>query len=60
VLAAEAAWNTRDKEIGYWEFDDLGFVRRRKASINDVPIAEADRRILAPREGGDTSGIPLQ
>src|ERR1700704_1225142 len=27
-----------------WEFDAGGLMRRRIASINDVPIAEADRR----------------
>ena len=27
-----------------WEFDASGLMRRREASINDVPIAEADRR----------------
>jgi len=27
-----------------WEFDDHGLMRRREASINDVPIAEADRK----------------
>lgn len=32
-----------------WEFDDAGLMRRREASINDVPIAEADRRIFGPR-----------
>ena len=26
-----------------WEFDEVGFMRRREASINDVPIAEKDR-----------------
>src|SRR6201994_2092485 len=26
-----------------WEFDQAGFMRRREASINDVPIAEKDR-----------------
>ena len=26
-----------------WEFDEAGFMRRREASINDVPIAEKDR-----------------
>lgn len=26
-----------------WEFDAAGLMRRREASINDVPIAEADR-----------------
>lgn len=28
-----------------WEFDDLGYMRRRDASINDVPIQESDRRL---------------
>ncbi|HXA21984.1 MAG TPA: nuclear transport factor 2 family protein [Acetobacteraceae bacterium] len=36
-----------------WEFDDAGLMRRREASINDVPIAAADRRFrwepLGPR-----------
>lgn len=27
-----------------WEFDDNGLMRRREASINDTPIAEAERR----------------
>jgi len=42
-----------------WEFDDLGFMARREASINDVAIAESDRRIFGPRADGDDSGIPL-
>ena len=36
-----------------WEFADNGLMRRREASVNDVAIAEADRRFLwdgpAPR-----------
>lgn len=28
-----------------WEFDDEGLMRRRLASINDIPIAETERRI---------------
>jgi nuclear transport factor 2 (NTF2) superfamily protein len=32
-----------------WEFSDEGLMRRREASINDVPIEEADRRIFGPR-----------
>ena len=43
-----------------WEFDELGYMRRREASINDVAIAENERRIFGPRSDGDTSGIPLQ
>jgi len=29
-----------------WEFDDLGYMRKRFASINDQEIAFEDRRIL--------------
>ena len=29
-----------------WEFDENGLMRRREASVNDVPIDEADRRFL--------------
>jgi nuclear transport factor 2 (NTF2) superfamily protein len=31
-----------------WEFDDAGLMRRREASINDVVIAEADRKFRWP------------
>ena len=31
-----------------WEFDESGLMRRREASINDVPITEADRRFRWP------------
>jgi nuclear transport factor 2 (NTF2) superfamily protein len=31
-----------------WEFDDAGLMRRREASINDVPIREQDRRFKWP------------
>ena len=43
-----------------WEFDDNGLMRRREASINDVAIAESERRIHGPRPDGDSTGIPLQ
>ena len=43
-----------------WEFDDEGYMRRREASINDVAIAESERRILGPRPDGDRAGIPLR
>jgi len=45
-----------------WEFDDHGLMRRREASINDVPISEAERRIHGPRpedERGPEHDIPL-
>lgn len=31
-----------------WEFDEVGLMRRREASINDVPIPESDRRFHWP------------
>ena len=43
-----------------WEFDDAGYMRRREASINDVPIGESERRIFGPRAEGDVTGIPLR
>ena len=43
-----------------WEFDGDGYMRRREASINDVAIAESDRRLFGPRVEGDDSGIPLR
>ncbi|MBF6296712.1 nuclear transport factor 2 family protein [Nocardia amamiensis] len=41
-----------------WEFAPDGLMSRREASINDVRIEEADRRILGPREPGDESVLP--
>jgi nuclear transport factor 2 (NTF2) superfamily protein len=41
-----------------WEFDDAGYMRRREASINDVPIDESDRRIFGPRPESER-GAPL-
>lgn len=43
-----------------WEFDEAGLMRRREASINDVAITPAERRILGPRADGDESRIPLR
>ncbi|PXY20690.1 nuclear transport factor 2 family protein [Prauserella muralis] len=40
-------WRSYGNEL--WEFSDDGLMRRREASINDVPITEADRRIFGPR-----------
>ena len=31
-----------------WEFDEHGLMRRREASINDVAIAESDRKFFWP------------
>jgi nuclear transport factor 2 (NTF2) superfamily protein len=44
-----------------WEFDAEGYMRRREASINDVPIAESDRRIFGPRsEAEHRTDLPLE
>jgi hypothetical protein len=42
-----------------WEFDEHGFMRRRIASINDLPIAEADRKYHWPlgRRPDDHPGL---
>jgi nuclear transport factor 2 (NTF2) superfamily protein len=44
-----------------WEFDADGYMRRREASINDVPIDEAERRIFGTRPESERGvSIPLQ
>ncbi len=44
-----------------WEFDDEGLMVRREASIDDVRIAEADRRIFGPRPDSERGlDLPLQ
>jgi nuclear transport factor 2 (NTF2) superfamily protein len=43
-----------------WEFDEHGLMRRREASINDVAITAAERRIDGPRAPGDRGSIPLR
>jgi uncharacterized protein len=40
-------WRSYGNEL--WEFDEHGLMRRREASINDVAIAESERRVLGPR-----------
>ncbi|HEX4817691.1 MAG TPA: nuclear transport factor 2 family protein [Nonomuraea sp.] len=47
--AAGQWWRSYGNE--QWEFDDEGLMRRREASINDVPIDESERRIFGPRTG---------
>lgn len=41
-----------------WEFAPDGLMARREASINDVPITRAQRRIHGPRPDGDTTELP--
>lgn len=42
-----------------WEFDDHGYMRRRIASINDLPIQEAERKFHWPlgRRPDDHPGL---
>lgn len=46
-------WRSYGNEL--WEFDELGYMSRREASINDVPIAQSELRVT-PGEGE----LPLQ
>ncbi|UQA54927.1 DUF1348 family protein [Polyangium aurulentum] len=41
-----------------WEFDASGLMRRREASINDVPIARSDRKFVWESEGPRPEGFP--
>jgi uncharacterized protein len=41
-----------------WEFDETGLMRRREASINDVPIKEADRRFFWSSPGPRPAAHP--
>jgi uncharacterized protein len=48
-------WRSYGNEL--WEFAGDGLMRRREASINDVPITEAERRVFGPRP--DSEREPL-
>jgi len=52
-------WRSYGNEL--WEFDEQGLMRRREASINDVAISEAERRIFGARPA-DEHGVetPLE
>jgi nuclear transport factor 2 (NTF2) superfamily protein len=57
---AAGHWN-RSYGNELWEFDERGIMRRREASINDVPILETERKFLWPAPGprpADHPGIP--
>ncbi|MCG6493980.1 nuclear transport factor 2 family protein [Kitasatospora sp. A2-31] len=49
-------WRSYGNEL--WEFDEDGLMRRREASIDDVPITAAERRIHGPRPV-DELGVEL-
>ena len=40
-------WRSYGNEL--WEFNEQGLMRRREASINDLEIEEAERRLFGPR-----------
>jgi uncharacterized protein len=40
-------WRSYGNEL--WEFDEHGLMRRREASINDLPIDENERRVFGAR-----------
>jgi nuclear transport factor 2 (NTF2) superfamily protein len=44
-------WRSYGNEL--WEFDDHGLMTRREASIDDVAITEAERRIFGPRPAAE-------
>jgi hypothetical protein len=54
--AAGQWWRSYGNE--QWDFDDEGYMRRREASINDMPIEERDRRIFGSRPESER-GAPL-
>jgi len=44
-----------------WQFDERGLTTRREASINDMVIAESDRRLRGPRDScTDEVELPLR
>ena len=51
-------WRSHGNEM--WEFAPDGLMRRREASINDVPIETHQRRIFGPRPSGDVADVPLR
>ena len=51
-------WRSYGNEL--WEFDGNGLMARREASINDLRIAESDRRIRGPRPEADRTLIPIR
>ncbi|GAA4873079.1 nuclear transport factor 2 family protein [Saccharopolyspora cebuensis] len=54
--AAGQWWRSYGNEL--WEFTEDGLMSRRESSINDVPIGEADRRIIGSRPA-DQRGAQL-
>lgn len=52
-------WRSYGNEL--WEFDEHGLMRRREASINDVPIDASQRWIFGPRPAAERGAeFPIQ
>jgi nuclear transport factor 2 (NTF2) superfamily protein len=52
-------WRSYGNEL--WEFTEDGLMSRREASINDVAIAQPDRRIFGPRPDSERGVLlPVQ
>ncbi len=52
-------WRSYGNEL--WQFSAQGLMERREASINDLQISGADRRIFGPRTEDDRDAeIPVQ
>jgi nuclear transport factor 2 (NTF2) superfamily protein len=49
-------WRSYGNEL--WEFDENGLMARREASINDLRITVAERRIFGPRPQNE-HGLPI-
>ena len=49
-------WRSYGNEL--WEFREDGLMSRREASINDVAIAQEDRRIFGPRGDAERGASP--
>ena len=57
--AAGQWWRSYGNEN--WQFDADGYMSRREASIDDVPISERDRRIVGTRPADEhDEQLPLQ
>lgn len=54
--AAGQWWRSYGNEL--WAFDAHGLMARREASINDLPISQAQRRIRGPRPENER-GVPF-
>ncbi len=52
-------WRSYGNEL--WEFNEHGLMVRREASINDLPIAENERRIFGPRSSDESAdSLPIR